>query len=296
MAAAEFDSHLKATLDEVLPAIREVVVKYMGGTDTKQIKTAGDAVCDLLVKAKLADYMVLKDEFIWAHPKNRFETGVDYVHCHNLIEKIMKQGFLQSELKQPRCFERSPGFVGLSEFDFNKKLFERSEGQLPEPENNTVRYLSFACTHTVFGLKCMRASCLTANTEISMDGRISKDRIFGECSSYKEPYENGMRWLVVRWEVNQALPELADFLQQCGNAGHGTEEHQSQLATLLQIHTAIVRFRDMKDLHGFMCSILGTGSNQVVKFCIVLQSALLRIRTELSRWRRRGSLSISVVC
>ena len=54
--------------------------------------------------------------------------------------------------------------------------------------------------------------------------------------SFKDPLENGMPWMVVRYQVGQACPGLASLLQEAGNAGHGIERLQTKVQTLLQIH------------------------------------------------------------
>ena len=54
-------------------------------------------------------------------------------------------------------------------------------------------------------------------------------------SSQSSALENGLEWVVIRKEVERAVPGLPNMLSECGNAGHATERLQTRLQTLLQI-------------------------------------------------------------
>eukprot|EP00959_Pyramimonas_sp_CCMP1952_P331328 6938146-Pyramimonas_sp.AAC.1 len=53
--------------------------------------------------------------------------------------------------------------------------------------------------------------------------------------SQADALDNGLEWVIIRKEVEAAVPGLPYYLAECGNAGHGTERIQTKLQTLLQI-------------------------------------------------------------
>ena len=231
----EIDPEIRQVLDTLVSSINAAISDATHG-ERKQCRAIADQVCDTLLSNGLAYWQTVCHEHVWAHPQNRWTTGVDVPHCHALIQKIMRQGFLDSEVKHPRCFERAPGAAGLQQLELNKKIHDRAEGYLPPaPKNHDMKFLAVACSHTMYGLKCIKAGCKTDVVDIALDGHISEERILSICESYSVPLQRGIKFLVIKWEVDSAIPALATFLQMCGNAGHGTENELTQAATLLQI-------------------------------------------------------------
>ena len=57
-----------------------------------------------------------------------------------------------------------------------------------------------------------------------------------ECPNIAEPLTKGLKFTVFRSELEKTIPELPAFLSEAGNLCHGTEQQQTAMQTLLQIH------------------------------------------------------------
>eukprot|EP00959_Pyramimonas_sp_CCMP1952_P161035 3367531-Pyramimonas_sp.AAC.1 len=105
-----------------------------------------------------------------------------------------------------------------------------------------MKILAVSCAHTLMGLRCARRGVKGFDEELIDDvGHISKDKVYSLCPSYAKPVAEGLRWLVIRSQVDKAVEGFANFVQESSNLGHGAERLQSKVQTLLQIHDMIIR-------------------------------------------------------
>eukprot|EP00959_Pyramimonas_sp_CCMP1952_P219092 4580740-Pyramimonas_sp.AAC.1 len=63
--------------------------------------------------------------------------------------------------------------------------------------------------------------------------------------AYAKACDEGLEWCVIRWQVEEALPELPT---EAFNSGHGTERLQTAAQSLMQIHASGMRnFKSKQD-------------------------------------------------
>ncbi len=62
--------------------------------------------------------------------------------------------------------------------------------------------------------------------------------------SYKDAMFSGMEWTVIAWQVSEHCPELAVFLSEAGNSGHGARE-PTKVQQLLTIYSKARRNKQM---------------------------------------------------
>eukprot|EP00959_Pyramimonas_sp_CCMP1952_P106609 2229038-Pyramimonas_sp.AAC.1 len=73
--------------------------------------------------------------------------------------------------------------------------------------------------------------------------------------------ESGLRWLVIRWQVEDAVPRLPDFLQAAGNQTHGSHRVETKTQILLRCHAKMMQFfaaRQDYNKEGVVKAIEGT--------------------------------------
>eukprot|EP00959_Pyramimonas_sp_CCMP1952_P326448 6833539-Pyramimonas_sp.AAC.1 len=116
-----------------------------------------------------------------------------------------------------------------------------------------MEILSITCSHTNAGLRCAKLCSSSPHAEICTDdGKLSLDKILAMAPSYKEPLEVGLEWVVIRRQCEDAMPELASFLSEAGNSGHGSHRVPTKMQVLMQIHKkAASNFKAFKDRRGF---------------------------------------------
>ena len=204
--------------------------------------SVADSCIDKLVAADLAEEYKGPLDSIGCHPENRNKVGVEGVDVHDLVDKISKpgKGWSWSELRSPRAFEKAPGRKGEAQLAFNKKMVELAQGLLA-PVSDHMRILSVTCSHTVSGVRCIKAGTKTTIKELANeDGRLDANKLFARCPSYREPVEKSIPFIVIDWRVEEAIPMLPNYLSEAGNGGHGMEQKQTQLQTLYQLHRMLV--------------------------------------------------------
>lgn len=61
--------------------------------------------------------------------------------------------------------------------------------------------------------------------------------MIGATPPIQQALDEGLEWTFVRKEVVLAVPGIREFLSECGNASHGTEQRQTLIQTMLQCHS-----------------------------------------------------------
>ena len=68
------------------------------------------------------------------------------------------------------------------------------------------------------------------------EGRFSKEVIVDRLPEMASAINDGMTWLIVRWQVGEACPNLAMVVQEAMNLQHQTARVQTKVQMLLQFH------------------------------------------------------------
>jgi len=68
------------------------------------------------------------------------------------------------------------------------------------------------------------------------EGKISKALAIQKSRSLAKPINEGYAWLRIRYQVDELVPELSDFLQEAGNRDHWSQRTLTQLQEMLQVH------------------------------------------------------------
>ena len=96
-----------------------------------------------------------------------------------------------------------------------------------------------SCTHFNQSLVSVEEKLAWDNENISIDGRLSKDKLISLHSDIQELYDQGgLQWTCWKAGVDELYPELADILQRALNAKYSTQhvegwQQTSQRATVV---------------------------------------------------------------
>ena len=71
--------------------------------------------------------------------------------------------------------------------------------------------------------------------QLTHNGKLSVEKCTTLCPTLREAM-TGLQWVKVKHEVLSAMPELAAFLSEAGNAGSGTAREHTVTQVMLQIH------------------------------------------------------------
>ena len=137
-------------LMEVVPKI-EAIMSVHNETLERTMQPAVDQIVKLCLDAG-PDLAVKKNihcRNCGMHPSSRAGKGVALFHAHALALKVVQQGYSETKLENPMCFEKAAS-AHLQEKlkEFNEKHFEQAGGLLKEIPYNDIEYLSITCSDT----------------------------------------------------------------------------------------------------------------------------------------------------
>ena len=217
--------------------LSDIISKGGGsGNQGKQMLAKGERVKEYLLIYDLGYIEKLRPGVVIPHSDNRDGQGLDPVDVHALLERILAQGFVKRKTQEACCIEIGPSNRD-QQIAFNKKLVIESDGLLPDFCDHDVRALSISSSHTNAGFRCAEAGGDTfLEEEFCTDGKLNKEKVKAMDPAYAAACEDGVEWFIIRWQVEQMIPNIASFLQEAFNSGHGTERLQTSTQCLMQIH------------------------------------------------------------
>ena len=233
---------LQEVLAEVVPAIQTLIAKCRAADDA-QLKATYAEIKQLLLSNRLATLTKIDNAAILVCPWNRFGTGLDVSDVHSILDDVCAVGVDWELMGVPMCFQLPEGEDGEKIIHFNEELANSSNGFLSPVDRHHQEdfVMSVTCSHRVAGLRCVQAACahiekLEENIgTLTNGGKLSVEKCVNRCPTLSEALA-GMQWIRVRREMHTAMPELAAFLSEAGNAGSGIAREHTVTQVLLQIH------------------------------------------------------------
>ena len=69
---------------------------------------------------------------------------------------------------------------------------------------------------------------------------IDRQKVLSLCPSWKKPLDDGIPCIVFRRELEEACPELPNFLSQAGNQSHDVHSKETKLQLMICLHQLVV--------------------------------------------------------
>ena len=207
----------------------EACLKHEG-----QLVQAAHQLMSCLHNHQLCKVQRIPPEEIGVHPRNRDGFGVSPASCHQLLSNICQVGWSDSELGKAICCEI--GQVG-NVLDFNKQLSEKSNGLMPAPKVNLMRYASLSCSHTNGALRCALNEVKSEEELPSLDGHLSMPKIQSLDKHLYEAILKGLEWHVIHRDVLDQFPAVGDLLQSALNVSSHLSKGESEwrMMNMLQL-------------------------------------------------------------
>ena len=139
-------------------------------------------------------------------PQDGWNPGVSPQEVHGLLDDILDHGFVKSKVQA----------VGIEIEDdeqrrWNNSFIASAGGALGKPDVEQIKVLSVCGSHTSIILRVFfDAVEHQGNPDVCIQGRLSM--------AFFEAVENGVMWEVVPSFIAKEFPQLADIIQQSGNA------------------------------------------------------------------------------
>ena len=205
------------------------------GESQDEKRSVAEQVVKLLLESGYALKEVIKNHKVAVHWLNRDGTGVDAVEVHGLLSRICADGFAHGELGARWSFEVPSGDTAKIAYS---NLVNASDGLLAPLDWRDVEVLAMATTHTVTAMNCVNGGTRGLDDNLSIDGRLNKDKIVQQFPSMAKPLEEGFEWVKIRAVVAEQVPELPGFLSDAANKSHGVHRLAPSMQCLLALHSA----------------------------------------------------------
>ena len=234
---------INASIEAVRPFIEDIVQQARQCQGS--IVSLRDKTMKLLTQAGLVYEMHCASEHVLCHDKNRFGEGLVPARIVELFVAIMSVGFSFEET-DPICFEIPNEGPRRKQLEvFNSQLAQRSEEILAPVVPDAAKLATVAGSHLSAGLRAvhfqMRWPATACNGKKSTaalmhDGKLNRNKIAETDANFGEAV-GGMKYKVIRAQVEIAFPDLADLFQEVGNIGGHLHKGESYIAMLLKIHS-----------------------------------------------------------
>ena len=193
-----------------------------------------DDILKVLIDQGLAYRQRFKPQFVGVHKCNRGGTGLISSTMQALLDFIVRNGWSNRAVSRASAFEVKPG--SQEQQRFNETLVEGSSGQLGAITHE-LKVVTTECSHTTASLNAVRTGAVALyGTIADTEGKLSLSRLQERSPSHAAVIEEGIEYLVVRWEVEENIPKLPEYLSLGGNVEHEAFQHESSWQVLFHIH------------------------------------------------------------
>ena len=232
---------IQDALAEVIPTLKQIIHKVRD-EDDGQLKAAFQEIKQMLLNHRLAVVVKIPNAQVLVCPSNRFGAGLEVSDVHTILDDICNVGVDMELIGVPLCFELPEGAEGNEVVAFNEQQAKDANGFLaPVDINQDDHVMSVTCSHRAAAMRCVENGCnhvehLEENQgQLTNNGKLSVEKCTTLCPTLREAM-TGLQWVKVKQEVHSAMPELAAFLSEAGNAGSGIDREHTVTQVMLQIH------------------------------------------------------------
>ena len=194
-----------------------------------QIVYLADEIIKSLLLLQAAYVQTIHPKNVGIHTANRDGMGVVEESVHGILVDIHEDGFVWSAVEAACCFEDQPDGRHAK---FTKDMCNE-EPALANFDN--VKFASVACTHTNQALAAANDGCLTEHEAIAFGGRISKAKLSEKNANMRTALDTGLRWTVIKSNVDTKYPRLAEIIQRAKNKVGQTQRRPDMWQTLMHI-------------------------------------------------------------
>ena len=148
-------------------------------------------------------------------PFNRGNEGVLALRSHRTVSTIKTSGFSKPAI--------DPNLVALEDNPYRKEfakytasLHGMNPAYAPYKENE-VKAGTLGASHAVHGFACVYEEVQSSQEGITVNGRISKEKVYANDPLLKSAVEGKLKFILVRWEVYAALPVACKIISKALN-------------------------------------------------------------------------------
>ena len=230
---------MDALVDSVRAEMSSILQEY---EREGQLTACTERGLQVLTTAGLAHRMRLHCQHVGFHKLNRDSYGINPRDVHDLVADIRSTGFSWKKCEGALASEVRPNDTTPEEV--NNTLVSVAGGLLPSVDPGSLKVCSLTKGHTNQGLRCAWYGVKCTHASLSVDGRMSKDKIAQADEAFGDAINNGLHWLVLSWRVEAEWPEFIEMCMQEGNASAQMQRDEHELQVLLRIHKLAKEYQE----------------------------------------------------
>jgi len=215
-------------------------VKALKDDHQLPINLKWSAIREKLMAAGLLWTSQEKPESFLTHPSNRGGLMLSWHDCHKKGGAILALGADKGKLQKGVAFQMSPDpEVKSKQVSANQQLVQQAHGLLA-PVTGSERYLTCATSHVTAFMKAVVAGCRTeepalkalSNGILSLDACCAVPSSNSATTVKENPFRSmcleGWAWEIISHVVEEKMPDLPTFVQQCLNTEHTVAQAQTE--------------------------------------------------------------------
>ena len=184
-----------------------------------------------LLKFDLAYRLQIPPSQMGTSTYNRDGYGLSPITVHNVGKKIAQLGFCWEACSHAICIEDDrKSTIAI----FSEMLSKRNPGLAPMLKS-LIKYGSLSCSHTTHFCAAAVAGVPSTDPYLSVDGRLSQSLIGGRCANFSEAMTKGLKWLVLKSEVQEMYPDFCPLVQYAMNAIGAVNSQESEMQLMMAI-------------------------------------------------------------
>ena len=209
--------------------IKQVNKLIADGSASGERLSAWDQIKALLLAHSLAWYAQIPPECCGVHERNRSSLGVGGSESHHLGARILRMGFSWSKCDDATAFAApQTGPRAKAAQQKNARFAELSNGLIPALTQ--LQALSVAGSHTNTFLRAVKARCATVVPSLADSvGLLNVDMLSVNRPAFRDAVTNGLKWLMIADCVDEAIPELAGFIEKSLNTKAGQDKSEIEV-------------------------------------------------------------------
>jgi hypothetical protein len=224
---------------EIKDEVNEKINAFDAGDGTSVEAFQDDLLAKLEEGGLLERDVYLQVDNIAPHPDNREKTMLTPYDCHGVLDLMLHNAFSYSKWDALACTV-PPGDMGSEWLSKVDALQKGSGGLIPAFSLDRVGHFTARGSHGTSALRSAKLGGVGVNPDIlDDDGNISKGKVLEKQSTLKAPFDKGVPYTIVPWQVCGACPRLMEILSRTGNSSHGAYRAATTLQHCNRVHNIV---------------------------------------------------------
>ena len=188
--------------------------------DAKMVQLI-ERMVKMLVDAGLAEIQYLQNSKVGVHPSNRGHKLLAAADVHSKGAAIVQAGFAYTLCGPERAiaFEVHPTSRHIQEWTCR---LSSCTGMFPWIVEVNLKVGSVGCSHLAQFLNCVDAGCSTKESTLCRPGTstMSKTMLVEQDAVLGVALQQGLKWTVIKWQVEEKYPQLPGLIANAMNVEH----------------------------------------------------------------------------